>query len=121
MGIRHKLLILLLLISLIPLLAIGVGIKKDLARLGEELAARSAAVLIRKAHSGLQRIVENDANDTHGAEADDISIEAEGVTEAYPDAAMPDTGTSDSTEGDDGDDGSDNIDDSDTPSSNPDA
>ena len=77
--------------------------------------------------SGLQRIVENDANDTHGADADDISIEAEGVTEANPDAAMPDTGTSDSTEGDDGDDsddgddGSDNIDDSDTPSSNPDA
>ncbi len=61
MGIRHKLLILLLLISLIPLLAVGVGIKRDLGRLGEELAARSAAVLIRKAHSGLQRIVEDHA------------------------------------------------------------
>jgi len=61
MGIRHKLLILLLLISLIPLLAVGVGIKRDLARLGEELAARSSAVLIRKAHSGLQRIVEDHA------------------------------------------------------------
>lgn len=61
MGIRHKLLILLLLISLIPLLAVGVGVKRDLARLGEELAARSAAVLIRKAHSGLQRIVEDHA------------------------------------------------------------
>lgn len=62
MGIRLKLLILLLLlISLIPLLAVGVGIKRDLARLGEELAARSSAVLIRKAHSGLQRIVEDHA------------------------------------------------------------
>jgi len=33
MGIRLKLLILLLLISLIPLLAVGIGIKRDLARL----------------------------------------------------------------------------------------
>lgn len=61
MGIRHKLLILLLLISLIPLLAVGFGIKRDLARLGEELAARSSAVLVQKAHSGLQRIVEDHA------------------------------------------------------------
>lgn len=61
MGIRYKLLTLLLLISLAPLLVVGVSVKRDLVRLGDELAARSSGALLRKASDGLQRIVEDHA------------------------------------------------------------
>lgn len=61
MGIRYKLLVLLLFISLAPLLAVGFGVQKDLTGLGEGLATRSSDTLIRNANSGLKRIVEDHA------------------------------------------------------------
>ncbi|AMK11261.1 PP2C family protein-serine/threonine phosphatase [Pseudodesulfovibrio indicus] len=57
MGIRYKLLILLLLISLAPLFVVGAGVQKDLTHLGEGLALRSSNTLIHKASNGLKRIV----------------------------------------------------------------
>jgi sigma-B regulation protein RsbU (phosphoserine phosphatase) len=61
MGIRYKLLILLLFISLVPLLLLGNGVRRDLTRLGEDLAASSSRVLVAKAEDGLRRIVEDHA------------------------------------------------------------
>jgi len=61
LGIRYKLLILLLFISLAPLLVVGFGVQKDLTGLGEGLATRSSDTLIRNANSGLKRIVEDHA------------------------------------------------------------
>ena len=61
MGIRYKLLILLLLISLGPLLVVGAGVQRDLTQLGEGLALRSSNTLVHKASNGLKRIVEDHA------------------------------------------------------------
>nr|WP_287410234.1 PP2C family protein-serine/threonine phosphatase [Pseudodesulfovibrio sp.] len=61
MGIRYKLLILLLLISLAPLLVVRTGVQKDLLQLGESLAVRSSNTLVHKASTGLKRIVEDHA------------------------------------------------------------
>lgn len=57
MSIRYKLLILLLFISLVPLLGIGTVVRRDLFRLGADLAKRSENVLVHKAGDGLTRIV----------------------------------------------------------------
>lgn len=61
MGIRYKLLILLLFISLVPLLLLGNGVRRDLTRLGTDLAASNSRVLVAKAEDGLRRIVEDHA------------------------------------------------------------
>jgi len=61
MSIRYKLLILLLLISLVPLLVVGVVVRGDLTHLGETLAKRSEDVLVHKASTGLTRIVKDHA------------------------------------------------------------
>ncbi len=61
MGIRFKLLILLFFIALVPLLVVSFRIQNDLRELGEGLVTRSSNNLVRKANSGLQRIVEDHA------------------------------------------------------------
>lgn len=61
MSIRYKLLILLLFISLVPLLSLGAVVRRDLTRMGEDLAVRSENVLIHKASTGLTRIVKDHA------------------------------------------------------------
>lgn len=61
MSIRYNLLILLLFISLGPLLGIGAVGRRDLFRLGANLAKRSENVLIHKADNGLTRIVKERA------------------------------------------------------------
>lgn len=61
MGIRYKLLILLFFIALVPLLVVSFRIQNDLRELGEGLVTRSSNNLVRKANSGLQRIVEDHA------------------------------------------------------------
>ncbi|WP_207262327.1 hypothetical protein [Desulfovibrio sp. Huiquan2017] len=57
MSIRYNLLILLLFISLVPLLGIGTVVRRDIFRLGANLAKRSENVLIHKADDGLTPIV----------------------------------------------------------------
>ena len=61
MGIRYKLLILLFFIALVPLLVVSFRVQNDLRELGEGLVTRSSNNLVRKANSGLQRIVEDHA------------------------------------------------------------
>ncbi|EGB15146.1 protein serine/threonine phosphatase with extracellular sensor [Pseudodesulfovibrio mercurii] len=61
MRIQFKLLILLMSISLIPLLVVRTTIRRDLTKLGENLAERSENTLVHKASTGLQRIVEDHA------------------------------------------------------------
>ena len=61
MRIRFKLLILLMLISLTPLLVVRASVQRDLTRMGDALAKRSANLLVHKASNGLKRIVEDHA------------------------------------------------------------
>lgn len=61
MGIRYKLLVLLFFIALVPLLVVSFRIQNDLTELGEGLVARSSNNLVRKANSGLKRLVEDHA------------------------------------------------------------
>ncbi|WP_233491020.1 PP2C family protein-serine/threonine phosphatase [Pseudodesulfovibrio indicus] len=49
--------ILLMSISLIPLLVVGVSVRRDLIAMSETLATRSGNILVHKASTGLQRIV----------------------------------------------------------------
>ncbi|MFH1913553.1 MAG: SpoIIE family protein phosphatase [Pseudomonadota bacterium] len=65
MGVRYKLLILLLFISIAPLLAVGAGVREDLTRLGDRLALRISNTLVHKASVGLLRIVEDHARILH--------------------------------------------------------
>lgn len=62
MGIRYKLLILLFFIALVPLLVVSFRIQNDLTVLGEGLVARSSNNLVRRANSGLKRLVEDHAH-----------------------------------------------------------
>jgi sigma-B regulation protein RsbU (phosphoserine phosphatase) len=61
MGIRYKLLVLLFFIALVPLLVVSFRIQNDLTELGEGLVARSSNNLVRRANSGLKRLVEDHA------------------------------------------------------------
>jgi len=65
MGVRYKLLILLMFIAIAPLLAAGIGVRGDLIRLGDRLALRISDTLVRKASTGLLRIVEDHARVLH--------------------------------------------------------
>jgi sigma-B regulation protein RsbU (phosphoserine phosphatase) len=65
MGVRYKLLILLLFIAIAPLLVVGAGVRGDLTRLGDTLALRISDTLVRKASGGLLRIVEDHASVLH--------------------------------------------------------
>ncbi len=58
MGIRNKLLALLLFISLAPLLVVGIEFRDNLTALGNGLTERSSATLMRNARTTLKRIVE---------------------------------------------------------------
>lgn len=61
MRIQYKLLILLMAISLIPLLVVRATVRRDLSKMSENLAERSENILVHKASTGLQRIVEDHA------------------------------------------------------------
>ena len=61
MRIQFKLLILLLAISLLPLLVVREIVRRDLTSMSENLAERSENILVHKASTGLQRIVEDHA------------------------------------------------------------
>ncbi|WP_285907860.1 PP2C family protein-serine/threonine phosphatase [Pseudodesulfovibrio pelocollis] len=65
MGVRYKLLILLLFIAITPLLVVGTGVRGDLVRLGDRLALRISDTLVNKASMGLLRIVEDHARILH--------------------------------------------------------
>lgn len=65
MGVRYKLLILLLFIAIAPLLIVGAGVRGDLTRLGDTLALRISDTLVHKASGGLLRIVEDHASVLH--------------------------------------------------------
>lgn len=61
MRIQFKLLILLMSISLVPLLVVRTSVQQDLTAMSEDLAERSENILVHKASTGLQRIVEDHA------------------------------------------------------------
>jgi len=61
MGIRNKLLVLLLFISLAPLLVVGFQFRDNLAALGDGLVDRSFNALMNTARTTLKRIVEDHA------------------------------------------------------------
>jgi hypothetical protein len=61
MGIRNKLLALLLFISLAPLLVVGIQFRENLATLGGGLVERSFNTLMSTAGTALKRIVEDPA------------------------------------------------------------
>jgi sigma-B regulation protein RsbU (phosphoserine phosphatase) len=61
MRIRSKLLVFFLLVSLVPLLLVWGGVRRDLASMGENLADRSGNLLLRKASQSLERVVADHA------------------------------------------------------------
>lgn len=61
MRIRSKLLIFFLLVSLVPLLLVWGGVRRDMTSMGENLADRSGDLLVRKASQSLERVVADHA------------------------------------------------------------
>ena len=61
MRIRTKLLIFFLLVSLVPLLLVWGGVRRDMTSMGENLADRSGNLLVHKASQSLERVVADHA------------------------------------------------------------